>query len=86
MTWHHWIRHKHRLIRIPPVDTVEQVIRAASPVTGQPTRRRKFGNVVASGPQGRVEFVVPGSGREVLRYLIQHSGQPGFPDYSRVVQ
>jgi len=30
MTWHHWFRHKDRLIPIPHLDRVERVIRPAS--------------------------------------------------------
>jgi hypothetical protein len=72
MSWHHWLRHKHRLIPIPPVDRVQEVISPASQSTGEKTSVGQFSNVVTSGPSGKVEFVVPGVGPALIRAVIDH--------------
>jgi hypothetical protein len=71
MSWHHWFRHKNRLIPIPPPDRVLEVIRPASRTNGQKLRRGVFTNVVTSGPSGRVEFVVPGVGPTLVRQAVE---------------
>ncbi len=77
MSWHHWLRHKHRLIPIPPLDRVQEVIRPASQTTGEELRGGMFANVVTSGPSGKVEFVVPGVGPALIRAAIEREALPG---------
>lgn len=74
MAWHHWFRHKDRLVVIPPLDRVEQVIRPASRSNGTKLRRGQFSNVVTSGPSGKVEFVVPGVGPALVRQAVERFG------------
>jgi len=73
MSWHHWFRHKTRLIQIPPVDRVQEVIRPAGRSNGKKLRRGMFTNVVTSGPSGKVEFVVPGVGPALVRQAVERS-------------
>jgi hypothetical protein len=73
MSWHHWFRHKKRLIQIPPLDRVLEVIRPASRTNGQKLRRGVFTNVVTSGASGTVEFVVPGVGPRLVRQAVERS-------------
>jgi hypothetical protein len=76
MSWHHWFRHKHRLIPIPPIDRVLEVTCPASQTSGKKLRAGMFSNVVTSGPSGKVEFVVPGSGSTLIRAAIERSDTP----------
>ena len=78
MTWVRWWRHRRReSIPIPPLDHVQQVVRPASRADGRLLKRGMFTNVVANGPAGTVEFVVPGVGPALIRQAIEHPGGPG---------
>jgi len=79
MAWHHWFLHKNRLLPIPPLDRVEQVIRPASRSNGGKLRRGQFLNVIASGPSGKVEFVVPGVGPALVREAVERFGSGHIP-------
>jgi hypothetical protein len=70
MVRHHWFRHKTRLVTIPHLDRVEQVISPASRSNGTRLRRGRFSNVVTSGPSGKVEFVVSGVGPALVREAV----------------
>ena len=73
MSWVRWWRHRrNKPIPIPTLDRIEQVIRPAARSTGRQLKRGMFSNVVAAGPAGRVEFVVPGSGPALIRQAIEH--------------
>jgi hypothetical protein len=76
MSWHHWMRHKDQIIRIPELERVQEVIRPAARSNGKKLKRGMFTNVVASGPTGTVEFVVPGTGPALIRQTIAHLAQP----------
>jgi hypothetical protein len=76
MTWRRWWGGKRNpLISIPQLDRVEQVIKPAGTSTGRQLKRGMFTNVVATGPSGRVEFVVPGVGPALIRQVIDDTSR-----------
>lgn len=72
-SWHHWFWHKNRIIQIPPLDRIQEIIRPGSRTTGKKLRGGMFTNGVASGPSGTMEFVLPRIGPELVRDVVERS-------------
>jgi hypothetical protein len=78
MTWQRYWRHRKDLVEIPTLDRLVEIRRPAGP--GERNIKRGLYKVVAAlGPDGTVEFAVPGVGPELIRRVIQSSGGPQNP-------
>jgi hypothetical protein len=63
---------------MPTLDCVVEIRRPGGPGERN-IKRNPFKIVKASGPDGTVEFAVPGVGPELIRRVIQSSGGPKNP-------
>jgi len=69
MAWRRYWRNRKTLIQIPPLVRIEEVRKPGGPGERN-IKRGLFKVVAAAGPEGRVEFAVPGTGPELIRRAI----------------
>jgi hypothetical protein len=70
MTWRRYWRHRRDVVPIPTLDRVVEIRRPGG--SGERNIKRNLFKVVeASGPEGSVDFAVPGVGPELIRHAIQ---------------
>lgn len=75
MTWQAYWRHRSRVLSLPPLTNVIAVRRPTGPGSWN-IKRNLFKAVEATGPEGTVEFAVPGVGPELIRQAIRAKGAP----------
>ena len=72
MTWQRQWRHRGMVVRVPMLDRVVSVRRPGG--RGERNIKRNLFKIVeTSGPDGSVDFAVPGVGPDLIRYAI-HKG------------
>lgn len=69
MSWRRYWRHRRDVIPIPTLERVVEIRRPGGPGERN-IKRNLFKIVKASGPEGSVEFAVPGVGLELIRRVI----------------
>jgi len=70
MAWRPYWRHRKTLARIPPLARIEEVRKPGGPGERN-IKKNLFKVVAATGPDGRVEFAVPGVGPELIRRAVE---------------
>ena len=75
MTWQAFWRHRRRVVSIPHINHVVSVGRPTGPGAWN-IKRNHFKMVETTGPDGTVEFAVPGVGPELIRQAIQTAPIP----------
>jgi hypothetical protein len=75
MAWRPYWRHRRRVVSIPRLSRVASVGRPTGPGAWN-IKRNLFKMVETTGPDGTVEFAVPGGGPELIRQASQTTRIP----------
>jgi hypothetical protein len=75
MTWQAYWRHRGKVLTLPPLTSVIAVSRPSGPGAWN-IKRNLFKMVETAGPEGGVQFAVPGVGAELIRQAIQTTRIP----------